>query len=531
MNAVYQPACKMKWFGVAVCLIFICHNAAVLTAQEVRVTAEAEPNPVGVDEQLTLMITVTGPGSATAPQIPKVDGLKLTGGPAVSNQYQWINGQSSSSQVLTYYFEPEREGSFKIPPISVKVGGKAYPTQELSIKVVKDSGGGQRSAARRRNPFSVFDDMLGDEDSPVRERALRRGEVLVVADVDKKNVSIGEQVTLSYKVLTQLPITQIELKENPAFNGFWVEDIPTPKNPEAQSRVINGKQYAEYVVKKQALFPTSAGNQQIPASTFGLVVRTSGGGLFSLGIQEAVVRKTDPIQLKVAPFPEKGKPSVFSGAVGNFKLESKVDKASADTGDAVNLKVTLTGVGNLKTITDFPMPDLPGFKIYSSKSNDSTSFKNDLMQGTKTWDYVIIPQAPGQEVIPELKFNYFSPESRQYQVSSSPALPIEVHKGKGTPGTESGPVSMIQQGIVKRGSDINYIKFHSGPLQDRSRHVYQSVWIYPIVFLPILFNGFLLFYINRQAQLQRDLIGFRRRKAGRIAERRLVEARRCLDKN
>ena len=121
------------------------------------------------------------------------------------------------------------------------------------------------------------------------------------------------------------------------------------------------------------------------------------------------------IAIKVAALPEKGKPTNFSGAVGNFKLESSVDKSSAETGDAVNLKVTLTGIGNLKTITEFPLPDLPGFKIYSSKSNDNTNFKNDALQGTKTWEYVIIPQAPGQELIPELKFDYFFPESRQYR--------------------------------------------------------------------------------------------------------------------
>ena len=248
-----------------------------------------------MDEQLSLIITVTGPGGASQPQLPKIDGVKLMGGPAVANQYQWVNGQTSSSQSFTYYFQPEREGNVKIPSISVKVGGKVYQTQEINVKVVKDTGGGQKNAPRRRSPFSIFDDMGLDEDSPFRDRTPRRADVLVVAEVDKKNVSVGEQVTLTYKILTQLPITQVELKENPALNGFWVEEIPTSKNPEAQNRVINGKQFAEYVIKKQALFPTGAGTQQIPSSTFGLVVRTGTGGLFSLGSQEAVVRKTDPI--------------------------------------------------------------------------------------------------------------------------------------------------------------------------------------------------------------------------------------------
>ena len=106
---------------------------------------------------------------------------------------------------------------------------------------------------------------------------------MTVSELDKRSAFVGEQVTLTYKILTQLQITQVEVKEIPSLNGFWVEEIEVPKNPTAANRVVNGKQYAEYVIKKQALFPTKEGALQIPSATFGLVVRTSSGGLFSLG--------------------------------------------------------------------------------------------------------------------------------------------------------------------------------------------------------------------------------------------------------
>ena len=262
-------------------------------AQEASVTAELSPNPVGVDEQVSLTITVVG-GGAERPQIPKINGLKLVGGPSVSNQFQWINGQSSSSQSFTYVLLPEAEGTVKVPAIAVRANGKTYHTGEITLKVVKE-GTGQSQAPRRRSPFSVFDDMGLDEDSPLRDRTPRRAEVLTVAEVDKRSAFIGEQVTLTYKILTQLPITQVEVKEIPSLNGFWVEEIEVPKNPTAANRVVNGKQYAEYVIKKQALFPTKDGALQIPSATFGLVVRTSSGGFFSLGTQESVFRKTEPI--------------------------------------------------------------------------------------------------------------------------------------------------------------------------------------------------------------------------------------------
>ncbi len=278
------------------CWVFGWVGSFALLAQEASVTAELSPNPVGLDEQVSLTITVVG-GGAERPQIPRINGLKLVGGPSVSNQFQWINGQSSSSQSFTYVFLPEAEGTVKVPAIPVRANGKTYHTAETTLKVVKE-GTGQSQAPRRRSPFSVFDDMGLDEDSPLRDRTPRRAEVLTVAEVDKRSAFMGEQVTLTYKILTQLPITQVEAKEIPSLNGFWVEEIEVPKNPTAANRVVNGKQYAEYVIKKQALFPTKEGALQIPAATFGLVVRTSSGGFFSLGTQESVFRKTEPIVVK-----------------------------------------------------------------------------------------------------------------------------------------------------------------------------------------------------------------------------------------
>jgi hypothetical protein len=504
-------------------MVLVCPSG--LLAQETSVGAEVSPNPVGVDEQVSLTITVVG-GGAERPQIPKINGLKLVAGPSVSNQFQWINGQSSSSQSFTYVLIPETEGMVKIPAIAVRAGGKTYRTSEISLKVVKEATG-QSQAPRRRSPFSVFDDMGLDEDSPLRDRTPRRAEVLTVAELDKRAAFVGEQVTLTYKILTQLPITQVEAKEIPSLNGFWVEEIEVPKNPTAANRVVNGKQYAEYVIKKQALFPTKEGALQIPSATFGLVVRTGSGGFFSLGMQESVFRKTEAMTLKVSPLPEAGKPTSFSGAVGNFKLESAIDKSTAETGEALNLKVTLSGSGNLKTITEFPLPELPGFKIYSSKSNDQIAVRNGVLQGNKSWEYVIIPQAPGKERIPDLKFFYFSPTARQYREAISPGLEVAVLKGK-SGGAGEVMQTTLQQGIVKRGSDINYIKLASGPLKDRSKRLYQSAWVWVGVLGPLLFNAGMLLYTSHQARVRQDVTGFRSRRAGRVAEKRLAEAQNCL---
>ncbi len=516
---------------LSLCIALMWISLPVL-AQEVSVVADVDPNPVGLEDQLNLTITInSAAGSAERPIIPKIDGLKLVGGPSVSNQFQWINGQSSSSQTFSYVMLPQKEATLKVPPIAVKLGGKTYHTQELTVKVGKGSTIGQSGAPRRGGVSSIFEDLGLDEDSPFRDRAPRRGEVLTTSEVDKKNVFIGEQLTLTYRILTQLPITQVQVKESPALNGFWVEEIELPKNPSPRSRVANGKQYTEYVIKKQALFAATSGTIEIPSTTFALVARTSMGGFLSLGTQETVFRKTDPISIKVNPLPQEGRPVDFSGAVGDFKLECTVDKSKAELGEALTLRASLSGAGNLKTINEFPIPDLPGFRIYSSKSNESLGIRNDVLQGSKSWDYVLIPQVPGREVIPSLKFSYFSPEVKAYRELRTAALEVAVAKGRAGAGGPSGQVAFAQQGVVKRASDINYIKLASGSLKDRSRYLFQSPWIFVALILPMFLNVGLLVYSNHRSRQLQDLTGFRSRQARKIAEKRLAKAEKCLKHN
>jgi hypothetical protein len=86
LQAIYSPSegSKKQRGGVRL-LTFVnfltswIMSATTVTAQDVSVSAQVEPNPLGIDEQLSMIITVTGPGGASQPQIPKIDGLKLVG--------------------------------------------------------------------------------------------------------------------------------------------------------------------------------------------------------------------------------------------------------------------------------------------------------------------------------------------------------------------------------------------------------------------------------------------------------------------
>jgi hypothetical protein len=517
---------KYDFWRAALWMLWLGMSLGNVSAQDVTVSAEVDPNPAAVDDQVSLVLTVSGnAGSVERPQIPQITGLKLMGGPSTSSQFQWINGQSSASRSFTYIFLPAQEGTLRIPPIKIQVDGKRFQTQELTLQVAKGSQG-SRPRPSRSVPSSIFeeDDMFGGRLPTQRNIS---GDVLVLAEIDKRTVFQGEQLSLTYKLLTQLPVAQVEIKEIPLLKGFWVEELETLKPPVPKKRTFRGKEYIEYTIRKQALFPAQSGNLDISPATFSLAMREETGRFFSFGTTRQVFRKTEPVAVKVDPLPLAGKPADFSGIVGEFKLESLADKSALRVGEVVNWKVTLSGSGNLQAISHFPLPPLPSFKLYSSKSSDAVKRGEDIFQGSKTWEYVLVPQSPGEEQLPEIQFSYFSPSRRQYL--SARASPIELEVDKGNLTTASGEASpVIRQEVVKRREDIHFIKLAGGSLPDRSARLYQSAWIYLVAVLPFLLNMALMVHRTRHLVLRRDRETYRGKQAARRAEKQLAEARRAL---
>ena len=189
-------------------------------------------------------------------RVQRLRGFRVMGRPSISTQFQWINGRSSSSKSFIYTLLPEKEGPATIDPIEVPVGNRTYRTQAIPIQVTAASA---RAGPPRRRSLDPF----GDEDQRGMPRAGRLGEeVFVTAELDRGSAYPGQQVTLSYHLYTMVGVGGIQLQENPPLTGFWVEDLAVEPSPDGSRKVIDGREYVDYVVKKHALFPNAVGDAQ-----------------------------------------------------------------------------------------------------------------------------------------------------------------------------------------------------------------------------------------------------------------------------
>ena len=500
-------------------VLFLCSGLpAPAQSQDLQVTATVSNDTVGVQDQFELSITITGgeSGQAQTPKLPRFQGFRVVAGPSLSSQFQWVNGRSTSSKSFIYTLLPEKEGQYTLDPVEVTVGARSYRTQPIAVRVTSAS---RRSPAPSR---SLPANPLNDDPGALSRTQPSAVDVYVIAEIDRASAYPGQQVTLTYHLYTLINVTGLQLQENPPLTGFWVENLEVESKPAGTRRIINGREYLDYEIKKQALFANTPGRLRIPSSTFAVSVRTAGDFFGIFGQSETVYRKTKEIALDVKPLPTQNRPADFNNAVGSFAITSELSKSEAQTGDAVALRIKLAGMGNLKEIPDLPVPPMPDLAIYSSKREDNLhAVAGDQIGGEKVWEYVIVPKAPGAHFIPALSFSFFDPERDAYQTVTTATIPLKVTRGSDTGTTIAGLSGISKQNLTRQGTDINFIKLSDQELAPPQAPFYYSPWFYIAAVISVLFNVGTFLVQREQARQSGNVVLARSRKARRAALKRL----------
>jgi hypothetical protein len=508
----------MKFIHVLIYILALSIPAAVWS-QDTQVTASVSSDTIGSQDQLQFTITVSGKDSADAetPRFSGLRGFKIVSGPNTGTQFQWINGKTSSSKSFSYILIPDKEGQFTIDPVEVRAGGRTYKTQPLQVRVTSAPRNPSPQPQKGPSIWDPFDDI---DDN--RSRTPDADAVFIKAELDRHTAYAGQQVTLLYKLYTRVSVTGIQMRDNPPLTGFWVENLEVEKASRGERQVVNGKDYQVVTLKKQALFATTTGKLKIPSSTFAISAVLGGDFLGVFSRSETLYRKAPETFLEVKPLPAEGRPPGFSNAVGSFKLTADIDKTEATTGDAVALHVKLEGQGNLKIIPDISLPPIPDFTVYSSKRADAIHpSQEDQIGGDTTWEYVIVPKAPGRQTIPSLSFSYFNPLQNKYETITTPARTLNVMRGADSASAFSG-LDSIKQDLVRRGNDISFIKPSTGSLQNRERPLYQNLWFYFLAAIPLAFNAGVFFY-QRQRHLLAGSGALRQAKRKALKQLRIAE--------
>jgi hypothetical protein len=190
------------------------------------------------------------------------------------------------------------------------------------------------------------------------------------------------------------------------------------------------------------------------------------------GIQEPeTLLRTTSVGLTVFPLPE-GAPGNFTGAVGNFDINSEIEATSGIVNDPVIMTVTVNGEGNPNTLPDPEWPEIEGWRSFESDSRIETRVNGGIVSGRKIYERIMIPSVSGEYTIPPVSYSFFDPKLVQYRTVSTRPIALTIIPGA------SGLAPLDVQQLKPPPLILSPV---SRPITDNG--IYWLLWSVPVIMI------------------------------------------------
>lgn len=381
-------------------------------APDVSTTVDRDRLTVG--EELTFTVRVTGGTmEAVEVELPPLAGLEVI---ARAERTEMTGGaRPTRTTVLQYRLRATVPGRWRLGPLQVRQGTSFVQADAPDVSVGPGSANAvstglsprvrallDRARAPRLNGFAGLSLALSDD-----------------------SVTVGEQVDLVTIAWIPRRMRQ-EMRrpptlEPPKIPGVWNYPQPVPAGI-AASRLIDGEWYDLFVLH-QLVFPLAPGQVRIEPATLQFSIPVA-FQFFSQ--EESHSLTTAAATLTVVDVPP-DRPPEFTGAVARrMTVTRTASPDSASVGEPITVSVSLSGDGN---VTLWPAPPVrwpAGVRVYPDQIDDHTDLVEGRLSGTKTFRYLVVPDSSGRLVLPALRYGFYDPGSRSFQVATAPASMLSI---------------------------------------------------------------------------------------------------------
>lgn len=510
---------KIGWYIILLLMMLGYH--VHVDAQHISVSA---PSHVAAGENFRVAYTINTSDVEEFRMGGVQDGLEVIAGPYTSSQssYQMINGHtsSSSSVTITYTLYAAKNGSFTIGASHALVGGKRLSSRPVKIQV---SGHAQRTNGA---PNMHGQDSYDQPRMRSAGSAISGSDLFIKVSASKKRVHEQEPILLTYKVYTQVDLTQLEGKM-PDLKGFHTQEVPLPQQKTFHTETVNGRPYKCVTWSQYVMYPQMTGRLEIPSITFkGIVVQQNrnvdpmeaffNGGSGYVEVKKDI--KAPGITLQVDPLPQR--PANFSGGVGKFNISASLDKKEVKAGEPITLRVVVGGIGNLKLLKQ-PVVNFPkDFDKYDAKVTDKTRLTANGVEGNMVYDFLAVPRNQGSYTIPSVELTYYDTGKNAYKTIKTQPFKVEVEKGDGT--------SAESEDFASQDKDIHTIKLGKAEQHKADEMFFGSFGYWISLLMPLIAFVVLLIVFRRRAIENADIVKKRSNRAGKIATKRLRLANKLM---
>lgn len=507
-----------------------------LCAQDISFTASG-PSVIGVGEQFRVVFKInTDDISKFTP--PSISGFDILAGPSTSrmSSFNMVNGKTTntSSTSFTYVLSANKEGTFTISGAKVNTNNKTYASNSITIKVQKNPTQSQRAQTQRG--YSQ------NQNNQASVTVLDDKALFIRASANKSKAVIGEEIIITYKLYTLVNISEYQVNRMPINKGFWIEEIDMSQDPTISTETIEGRQYQVATLRKVIAYPQESGKLTIAPLDIDVVAhiasrsqrRVSTGDPFfdsffqSMGqtgyekVKKSI--KSNVINVNVSELPKSN--IDFSGAVGNFQISATASPLQCKTNEAITLRYTISGSGNLSLIDKINLKIPEDFESFDPTINDQINKTPNGLNGKRTFEYILIPRVQGEFKIPKVSFTYYDLNTKTYKTISTNEFILKITKGKDELSGLAQQMSEREK-YIKR--DIEHIKTKPTNFYSQNSSIYIKPYLLLVFLIIIMLTIGYIVFENKSNKKNSDISYVRYKKASKIAHNRLKKAKKYLE--
>ena len=494
---------KHIWFVLFV-VLFAFTSQAQVTFQ-----TKVSRKKLGINERVRVDFIMNADGDDFNP--PSFEGFRVVGGPNQSISNSYINRKRTYSKTYSYFLSPLKQGNLRIAAASIYVSGKIYTTTPVALQITP--------------AVKTPSDGLGNNPEVIAAQ-----NVHLVAEISNPTPYLNERITIVYKlyVSNNVSITsQWREINSPRYADFWSKNIDSQKLNLFEGE-YQGEDYRYVVLKTTVLYPQKTGPLEIEPLTLNVPIDVPGkrrnifGRSLTTRVNKTISAGESTITVK--PLPIEGRPDNFTGAVGDFTFTVKANKKVLEVDQALALDLTVSGKGNLNTLS-IPTLKVPStLEIYEPQRKENIRTRASGISGSISQSYTVVPQEKGSYPINPISFSFFNPETQSYQEVSSEQIIVRVIPGA-TP-KQDPTLAQTQTPepfvIEKR---FGYIKLNADLSPSIITPFFKSNLFWALLLGPLGLVPLFILIGKKHRSMRADVQGFKLRKANKMARKYLAEAR------
>ena len=372
-----------------ICLLLLLTNSFVYGA---TLSSRVDRNPIKINQTLTLTVQLDEQVNSSNLDLTELakDFEILAMVPGSNNSVSIINGQTTRLSTTTWRITlvAKREGALTIPAFTVN-GVSSAP---ISVQVNNLSA----AELAERQAIEV---------------------TLTIDDTDNLNIRPGEQIIINVELSAATNVRNLRAEEL-IIAGADVEPLEQQSGQRQENGIIR-----EIIILSYAIFPTSAGQIDVPAQTFTGTIggRSSFFDSFNSGGQQ-VGSRTVAQTINVDERPDNNGNVWFPANDVSIESTWSGDTTQIRVGEPITRSIAITAKGQrANAIPPLKNISQTDYKTYQDQPQLENTKSAQGLVGVRIESEAIVPSASGELILAEQRISWWDNLTDQWREAVLPA--------------------------------------------------------------------------------------------------------------